>query len=157
MTAKTHPPAQRQKKEPHVGIFWVVDGKPLLDSLSLSEAEEYGDFKTHPRSHIDAWRLFQQRGIAPPDVEYEEFPGGRPCPVPSESLPNKKARMRGRVEPAKASFLSVCPCRSLRGWVKMFPHQAAMSMAWSVASAVTCFALLCIYQDRLKRPSQGEL
>jgi hypothetical protein len=77
MAAKNHPPTRRRKEEPLVGIFWVINGKPIIDSTSLSEAEDYGDFKTHPRGHMDVWTLFQQRGIATADVEYEEFPRGR--------------------------------------------------------------------------------
>jgi hypothetical protein len=68
---------QQSKIVPQVGIFWLVDGKPLIDITPLREAEDYGDFKTHPRSHLEAWSLFQERGIAPPDIEYEEFPRGR--------------------------------------------------------------------------------
>jgi hypothetical protein len=62
---------------PHVGIFWLCDGKPLIDRTSLAEAEDYGDFKTHPRSHLETWSWFQQRGIVRADVEYEEQPRGR--------------------------------------------------------------------------------
>jgi hypothetical protein len=39
MTAKTRPPAKRRKKRPHVGIFWLVDGKLVIDSVPLSEVE----------------------------------------------------------------------------------------------------------------------
>ena len=70
-------PYVHRKKEPHVGIFWVVDGKPLIDRTPIGGAEDYGDFKTHPRSHLDVWTLFQQKGTVPADVEYEEFPRGR--------------------------------------------------------------------------------
>jgi hypothetical protein len=44
------PPAQRRNEEPRVGIFWLIDGKPLIDSTPLGEAEPYGDHLTHPRS-----------------------------------------------------------------------------------------------------------
>jgi hypothetical protein len=67
----------RQAPEPHVGIFWLCDGKLLIDSTPLPEAEDYGDFKTHPRSHLEAWTVFRQRGIVPIDTEYEEHPRGR--------------------------------------------------------------------------------
>src|ERR1019366_5788743 len=70
-------PAQRRKKEPQVGIFWVISGKPLIDSTALSEAEPYGDFKTHPRSHIEAWEQWRLGGKVPGESEYEEFPRGR--------------------------------------------------------------------------------
>jgi hypothetical protein len=33
----------------------LVDGKPIIDSTPLSEAEDYDDFQTHPRSHLDVW------------------------------------------------------------------------------------------------------
>jgi hypothetical protein len=39
--------------EPHVGIFWLLDGTLLTDSTPLDQAEPYGDHLTHPRSHID--------------------------------------------------------------------------------------------------------
>jgi hypothetical protein len=55
---KLHRSGQRRAAtsvpEPHVGIFWLVDGKPLIDSTALSEAEDYGDFKTILRA---IWRL----------------------------------------------------------------------------------------------------
>jgi hypothetical protein len=66
-----------QAAEPHVGIFWAVDDKPLIDSAPLPEAEPYGDHLTHPRSHIEVWSQFQSRGTAPAEMEYEEAPRGR--------------------------------------------------------------------------------
>ena len=77
MAANIHPPAQRRKKEPRVGIFWAVDGKPLIDSAPLPEAEPYGDHLTHPRGHAAVWERFQQNGTAPREMEYEEAPRGR--------------------------------------------------------------------------------
>ena len=60
MAANIHPPAQRRKKEPRVGIFWLVDGKPLIDVAPLSEAEPYGDHLTHPRGHPEVWEQWQR-------------------------------------------------------------------------------------------------
>jgi hypothetical protein len=77
MTAKTRLPAKRRKKQPHVGIFWLVDGKLVIDSVPLSEAEPYGDHLTHPRSHIDVWEQWRLAGKVPGESEYEEFPRGR--------------------------------------------------------------------------------
>jgi len=37
------------KEESRVGIFWLLNGKLLIDSTPLDEAERYGDFLTHPR------------------------------------------------------------------------------------------------------------
>jgi hypothetical protein len=67
----------RQKAEPRVGIFWIVDGKPLLDSASRSDAEPYGDHLTHPRGHVAVWEQYQRLGKVPLESEYEEFPRGR--------------------------------------------------------------------------------
>jgi len=72
-----NPPPQSRKKEPHVGIFWVVNGNLLIDSTALSEAEPYGDHLTHPRSHIDVWEQWRLSGRVPEEAEYEEFPRGR--------------------------------------------------------------------------------
>jgi hypothetical protein len=60
-----------------VGIFWLVDGTPLIDSTSLSQAEPYGDNLTHPRGHIDVWKQWRLSGKVPAESEYEEFPRGR--------------------------------------------------------------------------------
>jgi hypothetical protein len=72
-----NPPTQRQKEEPHVGIFWLVEGKLLIDSTPLSQAEPYGEHLTHARSHIGAWEQYQRVGTVPADMEYEESPRGR--------------------------------------------------------------------------------
>ena len=77
MTTKTHPPAQHRKEEPHVGIFWVVEGRSVIDSTPLSQAEPYGDHLTHPRGHAEVWEQYQRVGTAPSDMEYEESPRGR--------------------------------------------------------------------------------
>jgi hypothetical protein len=76
MTAKTQPEEGR-KKQPHVGIFWLVDGKLVIDSTSLAEAEPYGDNLTHPRGHLKVWEQWRMGGKVPGESEYEEFPRGR--------------------------------------------------------------------------------
>ena len=63
--------------EPHVGIFWLLDGTLLTDSTPLDQAEPYGDHLTPPRSHIDVWDSWQRLGKVPVDVPYEEPPRGR--------------------------------------------------------------------------------
>jgi len=56
---KSHEGGQRKTStrttEPRVGIFWVVDGKPLIDSTSLNEAEPYGDHLTHQSCLRSVW------------------------------------------------------------------------------------------------------
>ena len=69
--------AASKMPEPRVGIFWMVNGRSLVDSTSLSEAEAYGDHLTHPRGHAEVWETFQRAGTVPWDVEYEECPRGR--------------------------------------------------------------------------------
>jgi hypothetical protein len=68
---------KRRKKESRVGIFWVVGGRLVIDSTPLNEAEAYADFKIHSGDHISMWEKFQQKGIAPRDMEYEDAPRGR--------------------------------------------------------------------------------
>jgi hypothetical protein len=75
-----------------VGIFWGIPEQDhswtiLIDATSLSEAEPYGDFLTHPRGHYEVWSQWQRRRAAPTarrsvlraivDHEYENFPRGR--------------------------------------------------------------------------------
>jgi hypothetical protein len=60
-----------------LGGHWIVEGKLLIDCTPLSKAEEYGYFKIYSDEHLCVWERFQQSGIAPPDMEYEEAPRGR--------------------------------------------------------------------------------
>ena len=60
-----------------VGIFWVVDGKLILDASPLSEAELYGDCLGHRTSHHRHWAKPQRRGVLKPELEYDDFPRGR--------------------------------------------------------------------------------
>jgi len=70
------PRAARSKKKigPQVGIFWFIAGKLLIDRTPLGEAEEYGDFLTHPRGHAEVWEQYAQNGTVLPETEYEQFP-----------------------------------------------------------------------------------
>ena len=63
--------------EPRLGIFWLVDGKLLIDSSPLSKCEEYGDHWNYPGSHIDVWEQRRRVGKAPAGSEYEEYARGR--------------------------------------------------------------------------------
>jgi hypothetical protein len=60
-----------------VGIFWLVEGRLIIDASPLSEAESYGDCLTHSKSHLDFWMEQQRLGAVSPDIEYEELPRGR--------------------------------------------------------------------------------
>ncbi|MGI4940663.1 MAG: hypothetical protein ACRYHQ_08900 [Janthinobacterium lividum] len=83
---------QAAPDEATVGIVWGVRdaGGPLLlvtDRTSLTDAERYGDFLTHPRGHHDVWERWRRLGPAgltrhglPAAIawhEYEHFPRGR--------------------------------------------------------------------------------
>lgn len=61
----------------HLGIFWLVDGKLIIDSSPLSEAEPYGDHLIHPRNHLRVWEKFECAGQVPRDSQYDEYPRGR--------------------------------------------------------------------------------
>ena len=65
------------KQQPLVGIFWMFEGRLIIDSSPLSEAEVYGDCLTHRNSHIDFWTEQQRTRAIPPEIEYEESPRGR--------------------------------------------------------------------------------
>jgi hypothetical protein len=38
-------------------MFNTKTRRPLVDGTPLRAAEDYGDFKTHPQSHLEAWSL----------------------------------------------------------------------------------------------------
>ena len=69
--------SKNSDRAPHLGIFWLVDGKLIIDSSPLSEAEPYGDHMNHPRGHVDVWTKFERSGQVPRGSEYEEYPRGR--------------------------------------------------------------------------------
>jgi hypothetical protein len=69
--------------EPRLGIFWLVDGKLLIDSAPLSECEEYDDHLNNQGSHIRLWERWQEFGKAPAETEYEEYARGRAMYSPS--------------------------------------------------------------------------
>jgi len=63
--------------EPCLGVFWLVRGKLLIDSVPLSECDKYGDHLNYPRGHNRVWEDWQQIGKAPVESEYEEYARGR--------------------------------------------------------------------------------
>jgi hypothetical protein len=79
-------------QDARVGIYWGIirpadDLELITDMTSLSEAEQYGEFLTHPRGHYEVWEAWRQsgpRGLAKlklPELitwtEYETPPRGR--------------------------------------------------------------------------------
>jgi hypothetical protein len=73
-------PGQRKKTEmPQVGILFVQDNYPWIDSTPLEEAVLYGDVLTHETGHEAFWEELQASGSVPRDEEYDECPRGRVC------------------------------------------------------------------------------
>jgi len=68
---------RRSATNPCVGIFWLLNGRLLIDKSPLNEAEPYGNHLTHPRSHIKVWEKYQRDGKVPLEMEYEQLPRGR--------------------------------------------------------------------------------
>jgi len=66
-----------QQPEPHVGIFWLIDERLVIDTTALSAAGKYGDFKIHEGDHVTHWAAMEKRGEVPRDTDYEELPRGR--------------------------------------------------------------------------------
>jgi hypothetical protein len=60
--------------EPHVGIFFLVNARLLIDSVPLCQAEEYGYHRVHG-AHADYWDALLQAGSV--TGEYDEYPRGR--------------------------------------------------------------------------------
>ena len=71
------------KTEARLGVFWLVDGKLLIESGQLSECEHYGDQLNNPGSHIRVWERWQEFGKVPAETEYEEHARGRAMYSPS--------------------------------------------------------------------------
>jgi hypothetical protein len=66
-----------------LGVFWLVDGKLLIESAPLSECEQYGDQLNYLGSHIRVWERWQEYGKVPAETEYEEYARGRAMCSPS--------------------------------------------------------------------------
>jgi hypothetical protein len=62
-----------------VGILFVHDEYPWIDSTPLGEAVLYGDVLTHDKGHDAYWEKLQACGSVPRDEEYDECPRGRVC------------------------------------------------------------------------------
>ena len=61
---------------PQVGIFYVIKSDLYSDTTPTREAEDFGDFKTHPIDHYKYWNLLD-RVIIKSDEEYDFYPRGR--------------------------------------------------------------------------------
>src|SRR2546427_1894379 len=67
----------RPSAPPQVGIFYVIEGALYLECTPMLEAEDYGDFATHPTGHVEWWPgLVGRLNIWPPR-SYDYYPRGR--------------------------------------------------------------------------------
>ena len=57
-----------------VGLFFMADGKLLLHTCTLEEAQPYGDFLNYPHSHDDIWYKQYQHTY---HVDFDYWPRGR--------------------------------------------------------------------------------
>jgi len=63
---------------PEVGIFWIDDtGTMYAESVSLRDAEDYGDCRIFVGSHYDLWDKAVTANPKWQDKEYEKIPRGR--------------------------------------------------------------------------------
>jgi len=60
-----------------VGIFWLVDGRQVIDASLLSEVEAGGGRLDHAQSDDDFWAEQQRLGAAAREMGYEQSPRGR--------------------------------------------------------------------------------
>ncbi len=63
--------------QPQVGIFWTLNGRLIIASANLADAEIYGICKNYAAGHNTTWERFQRLNLVPVEVEYEEPPRGR--------------------------------------------------------------------------------
>ena len=68
----------RKASTPKVGIFWIDDhGTMFAASVSLPDAEDYGEFKIFDGSHLDSWDKAIRSNPKWKDLQYEQIPRGR--------------------------------------------------------------------------------
>jgi hypothetical protein len=68
----------KMRADPEVGIFWIDNfGTMFAASVSLPDAQDYGDFKVFEQGHHDLWREAIRANPQWRHLEYEEVPRGR--------------------------------------------------------------------------------
>lgn len=90
---------------PEVGIFWIDDrGNMFAESVSLRDAEDYGEFKIFEGSHFESWDKAVRANPSWRGLEYEEIPRGRVVyhkdPKKNEFIvymPRKSSKHKGKV------------------------------------------------------------
>jgi hypothetical protein len=62
---------------PRVGLFFVVNGKPIVDGLPWTAVPSLAGFRTFALGHPEFWARLQQAGVVPQGMPYEDCPRGR--------------------------------------------------------------------------------
>lgn len=63
---------------PQVGIFWVVNGRLILDGTPLDKAEPWDNrYLNDPRSHQKRWEHYKAVRLVPVRADWAHFPRGR--------------------------------------------------------------------------------
>jgi hypothetical protein len=68
---------QAVKKQPMVGLFFVVGRKPWVEGTPWTQNPSVSGFRTYGVDHPNYWRRLQDIGAAPRDMPYEDCPRGR--------------------------------------------------------------------------------
>jgi hypothetical protein len=66
-----------QSALPQAGIFYVIDAAIYLEGTPVLEAEDDGEFKTHPNGHVEYWPLLAKRLNIVRPLSYDYYPRGR--------------------------------------------------------------------------------
>ena len=76
--AKFRAASKKKAAIPELGIFWIDDsGTMYAESVSLRDAEDYGDFRIFGGSHFESWAKAVCANPKWRDLEYEAVPRGR--------------------------------------------------------------------------------
>jgi hypothetical protein len=62
---------------PEVGIFWLIDGKLVADSIPWRQADIYGGFYNGKNDHATFWATLQRLLPQWKGVKYTDYPRGR--------------------------------------------------------------------------------
>jgi hypothetical protein len=62
---------------PRVGIFYVIGVDLYIESMPMSEGEDWGDFKTYPSGHMEYWLVLTKQLNLSSCLSYDFYPRGR--------------------------------------------------------------------------------
>jgi hypothetical protein len=62
---------------PRVGISYVIGVDLYIESIPMSESEDWGDFKTYPNGHMEYWSVLTKRLNLSSYLSYDFYPRGR--------------------------------------------------------------------------------